>query len=77
MHDGPEYDQLASITTYSAALIATGVLPPHRVALAAPVIRDAWYSGSPQYLRTIAATGLEGSGERYAVRGQVVVASAA
>lgn len=34
VHDGPEYDQLASITTYSAALIATGVLPPHRVALA-------------------------------------------
>jgi enterochelin esterase-like enzyme len=76
VHDGPEYDQLASITTYSAALIATGVLPPHRVALAAPVIRDAWYSGSPQYLRTIAATGLDGLGERYAVRGPVVVAGA-
>ena len=76
VHDGPEYDQLASITTYSAALIATGILPPHRVALAHPVIRDAWYSGSPQYLRTIAATGLDGLAERYAVRGPVVVAGA-
>ena len=76
VHDGPEYDQLASITTYSAALVATGQLPPHRVALAHPVIRDAWYSGSPQYLRTIAATGLDGLGERYAVQGPVVVAGA-
>lgn len=76
VHDGPEYDQLASITTYGAALIATGILPPHRVALAHPVIRDAWYSGSPQYLRTIAATGLDGLAGRYAVQGPVVVAGA-
>ena len=54
VHDGAEYDQLARITTYSAALVAGGQLPPHRVALAHPVMRDAWYSGSPQYLRTIA-----------------------
>jgi enterochelin esterase-like enzyme len=76
VHDGPEYDQLASVTTYSAALVAAGLLPPHRVALAHPVIRDAWYSGSPQYLRTIAATGLDGLGERYAVHGPVVVVGA-
>ena len=47
VHDGAEYDQLARITTYSAALVAGGQLPPHRVALAHPVMRDAWYSGSP------------------------------
>ena len=76
VHDGPEYDQLAGITTYSAALVATGVLPPHRVALAHPVIRDAWYSGSPQYLRTIARAGLDALEERYAVRGPVVVVGA-
>ncbi len=76
VHDGPEYDQLAGITTYSAALVATGVLPPHRVALAQPVIRDAWYSGSPQYLRTIARAGLDALGERYAVHGPVVVVGA-
>ena len=76
VHDGPEYDLLAGITTYSGALVATGALPPHRVALAHPVIRDAWYSGSPQYLRTIAAAGLDGLEERYAVRAPVVVAGA-
>ncbi|GAA4400419.1 hypothetical protein GCM10023168_09120 [Fodinibacter luteus] len=76
VHDGPEYDQLASLTTYSAALVGAGQLPPHRVALAHPVIRDSWYSGSPQYLRTIAAAGLDALGARYAVRGPVVVVGA-
>ena len=76
VHDGPEYDLLAGITTYSGSLVATGALPPHRVALAHPVIRDAWYSGSPQYLRTIAAAGLDELEERYAVRAPVVVAGA-
>jgi enterochelin esterase-like enzyme len=76
VHDGAEYDQLARITTYSAALVAGGQLPPHRVALAHPVMRDAWYSGSPQYLRTIATAGLDRLGERYAVRGPIVVVGA-
>jgi len=76
VHDGAEYDQLARITTYCGALVAGGQLPPHRVALAHPVIRDAWYSGSPQYLRTIAEAGLDRMGERYAVRGPVVVVGA-
>jgi enterochelin esterase-like enzyme len=76
VHDGAEYDQLAHLTTYSGAMIAAGHLPPHRVALAHPVIRDAWYSGSPRYLRTIADVGLDGLGERYAVRGPVVAVGA-
>ena len=76
VHDGPEYDLLARITTYSGALIAAGTLPAHRVALTHPVLRDAWYSGSPQYLRTIADAGLDRLGERYAVRGPVVVVGA-
>ena len=76
VHDGPEYDQLARITTYCAALVADGRLPPHRVALVHPVVRDAWYSGSPQYLRTIADAGLDRLGERYAVRAPVVVVGA-
>jgi len=76
VHDGPEYDLLAGLTAYSGALVAAGHLPAHRVALTHPVIRDAWYSGSPQYLRTIAAAGLDGLGERYAVSGPVVVAGA-
>jgi enterochelin esterase family protein len=76
VHDGAEYDQLARITSYCGALVADGRLPPHRAALAHPVIRDAWYSGSPQYLRTIADAGLNRLGERYAVRGPVVVVGA-
>jgi len=76
VHDGAEYDRLARITTYCGALMAGGRLPSHRVALAHPVMRDAWYSGSPQYLRTIAEAGLDRLGERYAVRGPVVVVGA-
>jgi enterochelin esterase family protein len=76
VHDGPEYDLLAGLTRYSAALVAAGHLPPHRVALAHPVLRDAWYSGSPRYLRTVAAAGLDRLGERFAVAGPVVVMGA-
>ena len=35
-NDGPEYDALSSLTRFSAAKIAAGELPPHRVALLAP-----------------------------------------
>ncbi len=76
VHDGPEYDQLASLPAYSGALIAAGVLPPHRIALAHPVMRNAWYSGSPAYLRTIAQAGLGRIEERYAVASPVVVMGA-
>ncbi len=76
VHDGPEYDLLASVTRYSAALVAAGLLPPHRVALAHPVMRDAWYSGSPKYLRTVAEAGLDRLGARYAVERPVVVVGA-
>lgn len=76
VHDGPEYDRLAGLTTYSAALVAAGVLPPHRVALAHPVSRDAWYSGSPAYLRTIAVDGLDRLARQYAVAGPAVVMGA-
>ncbi|KGN39602.1 alpha/beta hydrolase [Knoellia subterranea] len=76
VNDGPEYDQLASITQFSAAKIASGELPPHRVALAHPVLRDAWYSGSPSYLRTIAGQGFSRIAERAPIRGRVVVVGA-
>jgi enterochelin esterase-like enzyme len=52
-HDGPEYDKLASLTRYSAAMIAAGTLPPHRVALLAPGPRDEWYSASALYSRAL------------------------
>jgi enterochelin esterase-like enzyme len=52
-HDGPEYDKLAFLTRYSAAMIAAGTLPPHRVALLAPGHRDEWYSASALYSRAL------------------------
>lgn len=76
VHDGPEYDQLARITHYSAALIGEGTLPPHRLALAQPVRRDAWYSGSSRYLRSISGPVLAGITEAYAVRSPIVVMGA-
>lgn len=76
VHDGPEYDDLARVTRYCAAHVASGVLPPHRVALAHPVMRDSWYSGSPQYLRTMAEAGLDRLEARFPVSGPVVVMGA-
>lgn len=52
-HDGPEYDKLAFLTRYSAAMIAAEMLPPHRVALLAPGPRDEWYSASALYSRAL------------------------
>ena len=53
-HDGPEYDALASLTRFTAAKIASGELPPHRVALLSPGDRDQWYSASQVYGRVLA-----------------------
>jgi enterochelin esterase-like enzyme len=53
-NDGPEYDALASLTHFSAAMIATDRLPPHRVALLAPGERNQWYSASAAYARVLA-----------------------
>jgi enterochelin esterase-like enzyme len=76
VQDGPEYDVLASLSRYSGALIAAGTLPPHRLALLEPVQRNAWYSGSPQYLRTQMGAGLARLRHDYAVAGQVAVLGA-
>ncbi|HYQ64957.1 alpha/beta hydrolase [Actinophytocola sp.] len=48
-HDGPEYDRLAGLTTYAAAMIAAGELPPFRVALLTPGDRDDEYAANPRY----------------------------
>ena len=76
VQDGPEYDVLASLSRYSGALIAAGTLPPHRLALLEPVQRNAWYSGSPQYLRTQMGAGLARLRHDYAVAGKVAVLGA-
>lgn len=53
-HDGPELDRLAMLTRYSAAQVAAGRLPRHRVALLEPGDRDQWYSASALYARALA-----------------------
>lgn len=52
-HDGPEYDELASLTRYAGAMIERGALPPFRVALLPPGERDEWYSASAVYGRSL------------------------
>jgi len=52
-HDGPEYDRLAGLTGFVAAMIAEGTLPRCRVALLAPGVRDEEYSANPWYSATM------------------------
>ena len=54
VHDGPEYDHLASITTWAAARIASGDLPRARLALLSPGPRNERYSGNLAYGRALA-----------------------
>jgi enterochelin esterase family protein len=71
-HDGPEYDELSSLTTYAAAMIAAGRLPRHRVALLSPGDRDEWYSASVTYAKALALAVLPTIRRRFAVAGPVV-----
>ena len=58
VHDGPELDAYSSLTRYSAAMIRAGRLPAYRVGLLAPLDRDAWYSASPAYARSLSTHAL-------------------
>lgn len=53
-HDGPEYDELSSLTHLLEVRYATGDLPKMRAALIAPVDRDNSYSASAAYSRAFA-----------------------
>lgn len=50
-HDGPEYDELSSLTHLLEVRHAAGDLPAMRAALIAPVDRDNSYSASAAYSR--------------------------
>jgi enterochelin esterase family protein len=54
-HDGPEYDKLAALGQYSAAMIASGHVAPHHLVLLSPGHRDEWYSASQAYAWTLVA----------------------
>lgn len=53
VHDGPEYDSLASLTRYLSAGVTGTWLPRLRAALLAPGPRDRWYSASTRYARAL------------------------
>jgi enterochelin esterase family protein len=53
VHDGPEYDSLASITRYLAAGVTGKWLPRLRAALLSPGPRDSWYSANGGYARAL------------------------
>jgi enterochelin esterase-like enzyme len=76
LHDGPEFDRLAAFTRFSAAMIAAGRLPAHRVALLGPGDRDRWYAAFPAYARALHGLALPAIRNAVAVGGEVVVAGA-
>ena len=53
VHDGPEYDGLACLTSYLGAMAARGALPRVRAALLSPGPRDDWYSANGAYTRAL------------------------
>ena len=53
VHDGPEYDELAGVTTYLGVLAERGELPRIRAALLSPGPRDDWYSANGAYTRAL------------------------
>lgn len=53
VHDGPEFDALAGLTTYLSASVASGDLPPVRAALLPPGPRDDRYSADGAYTRAL------------------------
>ncbi len=53
-HDGPEYDQLSSLTIMLSRCVEDGRLPPMRAVLIAPTHRDQTYSASAAYSRALA-----------------------
>jgi len=53
-HDGPEYDKMADLGQYSAAMVGSARLPPHHLVLLAPGARNEWYSANPAYAHALA-----------------------
>jgi enterochelin esterase family protein len=52
-NDGPEYDRLAGLGRYAAAMVGTGRVPPFRLALLAPGDRNRWYAADPSYAKAL------------------------
>ncbi|HEV7652453.1 MAG TPA: alpha/beta hydrolase-fold protein [Actinophytocola sp.] len=70
-HDGPEYDRLADLTGFVAAMVAAERLPRCRVALLAPGARDENYAANPRYSATLHQRVLPALRDAFAVTGPV------
>jgi enterochelin esterase-like enzyme len=53
VHDGPEYDKLASLGQFVAAIIDSERVQPFHLVLLGPGARDEWYSANPTYGRAL------------------------
>jgi enterochelin esterase-like enzyme len=71
-HDGPEYDELSSLTRYAGAMIDSGAVVPFRVALLPPGDRNEWYSASAAYARSLCCRILPALRDAVDVAGQPV-----
>lgn len=65
IHDGPDFEALASVTRYLSAAVRAGSIPLLRAALLAPGNRDEWYAANPGYALALAGTVLPALRERW------------
>jgi enterochelin esterase family protein len=71
VHDGPEYDRLASLTRYLSAGVTGGWLPRLRAALLDPGPRDRWYSANARYARALRTVVLPALAEMFATSSRI------
>ena len=78
VHDGPELDRYAQLTRYTGAVVGSGRVPPHRLALLAPsapgVNRDERYAANEDYAAALAEAVIPTIRRTVAVTAPVVLA---
>jgi enterochelin esterase family protein len=72
VHDGPEYEERASLTRHARTLVERGTVAPFRVALLPPGRRDDWYSASAVYGRALCRRILPALRDQLGVAGEPV-----
>ncbi|HEY9337289.1 MAG TPA: alpha/beta hydrolase-fold protein [Kribbella sp.] len=72
-HDGPEFATYAGLTHYAGAMVASGALPPFRLALLRPTSRNLWYAANPQYAEALTQYVVPAVREQYGSRRPVMM----
>jgi enterochelin esterase family protein len=72
-HDGPEFASYAGLTQYVGAMVASGDLPPLRLALIRPSERNLWYAANPDYATALTQHVLPAVTAAYASRKPVLM----